>query len=51
MQDEVDFRNVMYDLLENFLQSSMSIFVFSLYLWLGNTLTLSKMVLTEMMIS
>lgn len=49
VEDELLLRQKVYNFAETLLESSMSIAVFSVYMWLGNTLTVSKLVMTELM--
>ena len=50
IEDEADFRGMFYNFAEDILQVSMSFAVFSVYTWYGNQLTLSKLIVTELML-
>ena len=44
------FHEKFYDFIENVMQSSLSIAIFTIYMWLGNTLTINKVIITELML-
>mmetsp|Transcript_36652 Transcript_36652/g.48120 ORF Transcript_36652/g.48120 Transcript_36652/m.48120 type:complete len:809 (+) Transcript_36652:302-2728(+) len=50
IEDKQHARAKIYDVLNHFLHSIASFTIFGVYIWLGNTLTLSKLALTEIML-
>jgi ABC-type multidrug transport system fused ATPase/permease subunit len=51
LEDKQETREMIFTFLDEVLQASMSIAVFTLYMYLGNTLTLSKLALTTLMLN
>ena len=51
IEDKQHLRQKVYDVIEGILSKGVSITTFGVYIWLGNTLTISKLVLTSQMLS
>lgn len=50
LEDTMMYRAKCYDLLQHMINCFMSVSVFSVYIYLGNTLTLSQLTLTTIML-